>query len=87
MPLGCHESETRLSFTNARLSPQGLLMSASSRPASPTASTPLSEVEELALFEQTCARLIANPERLKVVIQKAGITDNLGRLTRRYGGR
>jgi hypothetical protein len=62
-------------------------MSASSRPASPTASTPLSEVEELALFEQTCARLIANPERLKVVIQKAGITDNLGRLTRRYGGR
>lgn len=61
-------------------------MTVSSRPTWPTASTPLSEAEELALFERTCARLIANPERLKVVIQKAGITDNLGRLTRRYGG-
>jgi hypothetical protein len=49
-------------------------------------SSPLSEVDELALFERICARLIANPERLKVVIRKAGITDNLGRLTRRYGG-
>ena len=62
-------------------------MTASSRPALPSPSAPLSEVEELALFERTCERLIGNQERLKLVIQKAGITDNLGRLTRRYGGR
>jgi len=62
-------------------------MTASSRPALPSPSAPLSELEELALFERTCDRLIRNPEQLKAVIQKAGITDNLGRLTRRYGGR
>jgi hypothetical protein len=62
-------------------------MTTSSRPALPSPSVPLSDVEELALFERTCERLIGNPERLKLVIQKAGITDNLGRLTRRYGGR
>ena len=62
-------------------------MTASSRPALPSPSAPLSEVEELALFERTCERLIGNPERLKLVIPKAGITDNLGWLTRRYGGR
>jgi len=61
-------------------------MTISTRPALPASPSPLSGVDELALFERTCARLIGNPERLKVVIQKAGITDNLGRLTRRYGG-
>ena len=61
-------------------------MTTSSRPAAPLPS-PLSELEELALFKRTCERLIGNPELLKLVIQKAGITDNLGRLTRRYGGR
>ena len=61
-------------------------MTASSRPALPSSSAPLSELEELALFKRTCDRLICNPEQLKAVIQKAGITDNRGRLTRRYGG-
>lgn len=61
-------------------------MTTSSRPAFPASPSPVSDVEELALFERACQRLISNPERLKVVIQKAGITDNLGRLTRRYGG-
>jgi hypothetical protein len=46
---------------------------------------PLTTDEELALFQRTCEHLIANPARLKVVIQKAGITDNVGRLTNRYG--
>ena len=45
---------------------------------------PLTTDQELALFKRTCERLIANPECLKAVIQKAGITDALGRLTKRY---
>jgi hypothetical protein len=61
-------------------------MTSSSLPTSPLPS-PLPELEELALFERTCDRLIGNPELLKSVIQKAGITDNnRRRLTRRYGG-
>ena len=64
----------------------GVPMTTSSRPAAPLPS-PLSELEELALFKRTCDRLIRNPEQLKAVIQKAGITDNRGRLTRRYGGK
>jgi len=50
-----------------------------------TAPFPLTADQELALFKRTCERLIANPDRLKVVIQQAGITDDLGRLTSRYG--
>lgn len=61
-------------------------MTTSSRPAFPASPSPFSDIEELALFERTCQRLIGNPEWLKVVIQKAGITDDFGRLTRRYGG-
>ena len=61
-------------------------MTTSSQPAAPLPS-PLPELEELALFERTCDRLIRNPEQLKAVIQKAGITDTRGRLTSRFGGR
>ena len=33
---------------------------------------PLTTDEELVVFKRTCERLIANPERLKAVAQKAG---------------
>jgi hypothetical protein len=47
---------------------------------------PLTIDQELAIFERTCERLIADPERLRAVIQRAGITDEHGRLSRDYGG-
>jgi hypothetical protein len=41
---------------------------------------------ELAVFTRTCEELIADPERLKAVMQGAGITDKNGNLTEHYGG-
>jgi hypothetical protein len=47
---------------------------------------PASETIELEIFTRTCEELIADPLRLTAVIQRAGITDESGNLTERYGG-
>jgi len=44
------------------------------------------EATDLQIFTRTCDELIADPLRLMAVIQRAGITDEFGNLTERYGG-